>query len=128
MESGCTNPSALGGGSASLHAYLTGAGSLIVGIGPQRHRWVDSGAPIETPFVSVPGLLSAQCVTDQLGTRLEVSVLADSTDGRTDNIPGDIGAGTPMQAQWGLHLIDVNLVMGDLIDLVKRQSETFRRK
>ena len=125
MESGCTNPAALQGGSASLHAYLTGAGYLIVGAAIQRHRWVEPGTPIETPFVSVPGLLWAQCVSDERGSRLDVSVHADPADPRTDDIPGDIAAGTPMQAQWGLHLIDVNLVMGNLLDVVRQQTAAF---
>ena len=43
MESGCTNPAALDGGKASLHAYLTGAGYLIVGAAMQQHHWVEPG-------------------------------------------------------------------------------------
>jgi hypothetical protein len=128
MEAACTNPAALGGGSATLHAYLTGAGTLIAATTPQQHRWVDHGATVETPFVSLPGLLSAQCVSDALGSRLEVTIHPDPADPRADDIPGDIGAGTPAQAQWGLHLIDVNLAMGDLIDVVRRQSAVFRSK
>ena len=124
MEAACTNPASLEGGRTVLHAYLTGAGSAIAG-GVARHRWVDPGPAIETPFVSVPGLLSAQCVGDERGVRLEVTVLADSADPRANDIPGDIAAGTPAQAQWGLHLIDVQLVMGDVIALVRRQSVAY---
>lgn len=124
MEAACTNPAALDGGRTMLHSYLTGAGASITG-GGARHRWVDPGPAIETPFVSVPGLLSAQCVGDERGVRLEVTVLADSADPRANDIPGDIAAGTPAQAQWGLHLIDVQLVMGDLIALVRRQSAAY---
>jgi hypothetical protein len=127
MQAACTNPAALGGGSAPLHAYLLGAGSFIPTPAAQRHRWTTDGAPITTPFVSVPGLLTGQCVSDSLGTRLEVTIHADSTDGRADDIPGDIGPGTPAQAQWGLHLIDVNLTMGNLVDIVRQQSAAFRR-
>jgi hypothetical protein len=29
-------------------------------------------------------------------------------------------------ANWGLHLIDVNLAMGNLVDIVGRQAKTWR--
>ena len=125
MEAACTNPAALAGGRAPLHSYLTGAGKSITGTTNERHRWVSTGPAIETPFVSVPGLLSAQCVSDARGSRLELSVLADSADPRADDITGDLGRGTPAQAQWGMHLIDVHVVMGDLIEAVRRQSATY---
>ena len=127
MMAACTNPAALGGGSGQLHAYLTGVGTLVTTTAMPRHRWTADGASIGTPFVSVPGLLTAQCVSDSLGSRLEVTVHADTTDGRADDVPGDIGVGTPAQARWGLHLIDVNLAMGNLLDIVRRQSAAFRR-
>ena len=125
MEAACTNPAALGGGSAPLHAYLTGAGALIAGGPDQSLRWTTAGTPVTTPFVSVPHLLTAQCVSDERGSRLDVTVHADSADPRADDIGGDIGPGTPAQAQWGLHLIDVNLVMGDLLTVVRRQSAAY---
>ena len=49
-------------------------------------------------------------------TFLEVTVHGDPSDPRVDDIIGDI---TP---QWGLHLIDVNLAMGDLITIVRQQA------
>ena len=127
MESACVNPAALAGGSAPLHAYFVSAGTLITGA-PSTHRWVDSPTPLVTPYVSVPGLLTAECVSDARGSRLDVTVHADAADPRADDIPGDLGAGTPAQAQWGLHLVDVNLVMGNLLDIVARQSAAFRAK
>jgi len=30
-----------------------------------------------------------------------------------------------VQADWGLHLIDVNLTMGNLIDIVRQQSKAY---
>jgi hypothetical protein len=128
MESACTNPAALEGGDGVLHAYLSAAGISIAGPPLPPRRWVNDGAAIETPFVAVPGLLTARCVSDTRGSRLEITVHADPADPRTDDIPGDLGAGTPLQAQWGLHLIDVNLAMGDLLDIVRRQSAVFRTR
>ena len=126
MEAGCTNPAALGGGSGALRAYFSATGSLIVGSAPKAHRWLPQDAPLGTPFVSVPGLLSAECINDANGSRLAITVHPDSADPRADDIPGDIGTGSPAQAQWGLHLIDVNLSMGNLIEIVGRQSAAYR--
>jgi hypothetical protein len=33
--------------------------------------------------------------------------------------------GGKVQADWGLHLIDVHLVMGDLLDLVRSQTRAY---
>ena len=37
----------------------------------------------------------------------------------------DVVAGGQVNAAWGLHLIDVNLVMGDLVNLVGEQSRAW---
>jgi len=111
----CTNPAALGGGSGELHAYLSGDGTTIVGPRPAA-PWVTGGPAVETPFVSAPGLLTATCAANEHATFLEVTVHGNPSDPRVDNIGGDI---TP---QWGLHLIDVNLGMGNLVDIVGQQA------
>ena len=36
-------------------------------------------------------------------------------------------AATPL-ANWGLHLIDVNLAMGNLVDIVGQQAKAFASK
>jgi hypothetical protein len=126
MVAACTNPASIAGGGDGLHAYFSARGTAFSAPGSPAHRWVTGDKPIGTPFVSVPGLLTAQCVSDSLGTRLEVTVRADTTDPRADDIPGDIAPGTPLQAQWGLHLVDMNLAMGNLIEIVRRQSAAYR--
>lgn len=120
---GCNNPAALAGGSVLLDAYFFTRPQAIVGSG-RPTAWRKNG-DIETPFVKLPGLLSGRCVSDTRGSRLEVTVNADSTDARVDDIPGDIGAGTPLAAAWGLHLVDVHLVMGDLVRLVRQQGAAY---
>ncbi len=32
------------------------------------------------------------------------------------------------QANWGLHLVDVNLTMGNLLDIVSQQSKAYLSK
>jgi hypothetical protein len=128
MEAGCTNPAALAGGSGQLRAYLTGQGSLIASAAPQKHQWVKDGAAIDTPFVSVPGLLSAKCASNENANYLEITVNANANDPRADDIPGDLGmVGKPL-ANWGLHLIDVNLAMGNLLEIVAKQSKAYLSK
>ena len=126
MESACTNPAALKGGSGELHAYLTGTGPLIAGV-PQKHQWVANGAAIETPFVSVPGMLSAKCAANENGAYLELTVKGDPADPRADDIPGDLSILGKPQPNWGMHLVDVNLAMGNLVDIVGRQAKAFKK-
>jgi hypothetical protein len=120
----CTNPAALGGGGGELHAYLSTDGSTIVGTMPPK-PWVVPAKPIDTPWASAPGLLTAQCMTNDNATYLEVSVHGDSNGPRTSDIVGDLKAGDQVQANWGLHLVDVNLAMGNLIDIVGQQAKAW---
>ena len=128
MVAACTNPAALAGGSGELHAYLDRTGRTITST-PQPKPWVTPEQPIDTPWVSVPGLLTARCASnDNASGYLEVIVNGNPSDPRTDDISGDIGAGGNVAANWGLHLIDVNLAMGNLVDIVGRQSKAFASK
>ena len=52
----------------------------------------------------------------------EVTINADPADPRVDDIPGNL---TP---QWGLHLVDMNLVMGDLVALANSQATAWLRE
>jgi hypothetical protein len=124
MAAACTNPAALGGNdSGGLHAYLDKVGRTITSTAGPR-PWVVPEQPIETPWVSVPGLLTARCATNEHATFLEVTVHGNPADPRIDDITGDVGGATPL-AMWGLHLIDVNLAMGNLIDIVGQQAKAY---
>jgi hypothetical protein len=125
MQAVCTNPAALGGGSGALHAYLSTGGSSITGSAAQPKPWVTPAKQIDTPFVSVPGLLTAQCVSNEKGSYLEVTVHGNPSDPRADEITGDVMQNGQPNASWGLHLIDVNLAMGNLIDIVRSQSKAY---
>jgi hypothetical protein len=125
LEGACTNPAALDGGSGELHAYLSTEGRTITS-GPRARPWVTGDQKIETPFVSVPGLLTAKCASNENANYLEITVHGDPNDPRTDDIPGDLGA--PPLANWGLHLVDVNLAMGNLVDVVGEQARAYAAK
>lgn len=124
MASACVNPASLGGGRGALEAYLP---SGMVGLSTQPPvEWVKGGSKIATPFVKVPGLLSAECASNERGTYLAITVNADPKDPRTDDIIGDVMIGGKVQPSWGLHLIDMNLTMGNLVDIVGAQSKAWR--
>ncbi|MDB5456398.1 MAG: hypothetical protein JWP92_1983, partial [Caulobacter sp.] len=118
----CVNPAALGGGSAPLRGYF-GARSIAPN-NPQPRIWA-KGLSIDTPFVAVPGLVSAECVSQGGLTYLAITVHGDPADPRVDDIPGDLMVLGTRVRDWGLHLVDVNLAMGDLVGLVGEQSKAY---
>ncbi|HYD43977.1 MAG TPA: DUF3089 domain-containing protein [Phenylobacterium sp.] len=123
MEVACTNPANLAGGKGELHAYLSN-GSMIANASLPPAPWA-TGKTVDTPFVSVPGLLTAECVSKNGFNYLSVHVNADPADPRTDDIRGDVMAGGQRLDDWGLHLIDVNLAMGNLVDLAGSQGQAW---
>lgn len=127
MVAACTNPAALDGISGELHAYL-GAARTAGSSSAEPKPWVTPAQPIKTPFVSVPGLLTAECVQNENGSYLALKVHGNPKDPRTDDIAGDIVVAGQVQANWGLHLIDVNVAMGNLASIVGQQSKAYLAK
>jgi hypothetical protein len=124
-EAVCANPAALGGSApGELRAYLSAAGSTITSTTPPA-PWVSPEKPVDTPWVSVPGLLTARCASNEHATYLEVTVHGDPADPRTDDIVGDLRAGGTVLPDWGLHLVDVNLAMGNLVEIVGQQAKAW---
>ncbi|WP_309643805.1 DUF3089 domain-containing protein [Phenylobacterium sp.] len=117
MEAACVNPASLAGGKGELHSYMSATAN-----GHAKDGWA-KGVTVDTPFVSVPGLLNATCVNKDGFNYLAVGVNADPADLRIDAIKP--GAVTP---DWGLHLVDVNVAMGNLVDLVETQGKAWRAK
>jgi hypothetical protein len=123
LTGACTNPAALEGGSGSLHAYLSTGGRTITGTSAPK-EWV-TGKTVDTPWVSVPGLLTSRCTNNEFASYLEITVNGNPDDPRIDNITGDLGTSPQIQGMWGLHLIDVNLAVGNLLDIVNQQSRAY---
>lgn len=123
LSGSCTNPVTLGEGSAPLKAYLSTSGRTITGTTAVK-PWV-TDKTIDTPWVSVPGLLTAKCAANEHATYLEVTVNADPADPRADDIVGDLGMRAKPLADWGLHLVDVNIAQGNLLDLVGQQAKAY---
>lgn len=121
----CVNPSALAGGKGLLRPYFTTRASA--GAGFTATDWA-KGKTIDTRFVSTPGLVSADCVSKDGFSYLAITVHGDPADPRTDTIAGDLIAGGVIQKDWGLHLIDSNLGMGDLIDIAGHEAKAWTSK
>jgi hypothetical protein len=118
MEAACANPAALGGGKGQLKAHLTATG----------REWVTPPEAVNTPFVSVPRLLTSQCVSNDSGSYLEVTVNGDPHDPRTDDIGGDVVTNGKVVPSWGLHLIDVQVAIGNLVEIVGQQAKAYGAK
>jgi Protein of unknown function (DUF3089) len=119
---GCVNPAAVGGESAELTPYFPADASAPIlstlGVGGGSAGWLQ-GTDITTPFVTLPGLVSGKCASQGAFNYLSVTVNADPSDPRADDIGGDL---TP---EWGLHLIDVSIVMGDIVERVRDQAAAY---
>lgn len=120
----CVNPAAPGGGEGTLDAYLSNASSIVSSSSPPA-VWA-KGVNVDTPFVQVPGLLTSACVQRDGASYLAVTTHADPADPRADTIAGDVVAEGRILPDWGLHLIDMNVAMGNLVDLVGRQAKAYR--
>jgi len=101
----CTNPAALGGGAGALTPYVSAASAGDV--------------DIDTPFAALPGLFTAEC-RDVDGFH-HLSVTAHPDPGpRADDLPADLGP------EWGLHVVDVNIAMGDLVAVARSQAAAYK--
>jgi hypothetical protein len=112
MQILCVNPAAPGGGSGVLRPYFPTTGlSVLVGGA--------AATPLAaTPFVSYPGEYSAHCQTAAGATWLQIV----RTGGANDHRPAVARSQSPA---WGLHVVDVNIALGNLVDLVGSESAAF---
>ena len=127
QESVCANPAALSGGMVVVNARFpasAGIGDLVAA----SPRWTRDNAPFTTPSVAVPGLYAAQCVTINGANVLSVRINADPADPRIDDVGGDVRFGAFVAKDWGLHLIDVSLVIQDMVDLVPVQLSAWKTR
>jgi hypothetical protein len=111
----CTNPAALAGGSGRLDTVFPSApfapGSTIA-IG-NKLLAITQPMP-KTVWASIPGAFSARCSSAGGATVLQVKPLD--------------GAQTPHAAptaEWGLHLLDGQIALGNLVGVVKSEAAAF---
>jgi hypothetical protein len=111
----CTNPAALGGGSGLLDPIAPSApfapGTLIAA-GNSLLNVTFPQPP--TVWWTAPRAYTAHCETANGATVLEVQA--------RDGAPTPTPAPT---AQWGLHLLDANIALGNLVKVVKAEEAAF---
>ncbi len=111
----CVNPAAVTGGTASLQPYFSTA-SATAGLGTGS----SSAAPVAaTPWYTEPDLYSAHCMSQNGTTWLQVSAPIQPGD------PRPVVSQT-LGPAWGLHLVDVNIALGNLVDLARSQAAAYR--
>jgi hypothetical protein len=113
----CTNPASLAGGSGLLNPVFPtrpfapgssiAAGIALLGLHVPA---------VKTPWVSTPGAYSARCSSKGGADVLEIT-------------PED---GAPLlhaspNATWGLHLVDGNIALGNLISVVHDETATYQK-
>ncbi len=124
LVAACVNPANLAGGEGALDSYLAAGNEAIAAAALPPGPWV-KGKTVSTPFVTVPGLLSAKCESTPDFNFLAVHVNADPASPRTQEITGDVVIGGQVQKDWGLHLIDANLAMGNLVAIVRAEGRAW---
>jgi Protein of unknown function (DUF3089) len=111
----CTNPAALGGGSGSLDPIEPttpfAPGSAIAALITLLHLPLPAAS---TQWISIPGAYRAHCSSADGASVLEI-------------VPHG-GAPVPSPSPdptWGLHLIDSNVALGNVLDIVSTQARAY---
>jgi hypothetical protein len=111
----CTNPAALGGGVGTVDPIFPSApsalgSSIAAGIALLK---LTQPKPA-TVWSTEPGSYRARCSTAGGATVLQVSALRGA----------QVATPSP-DPTWGLHLLDANIALGNLIAIVKSEAATF---
>jgi Protein of unknown function (DUF3089) len=111
----CTNPAALAGGRGTLQPWLPVRENLL-GQPTTAGAWGARTGAMSTPFL-LAAELTAECVEVGGASYLAVDLPVD--------VPGEVSSSGQVLRNWGLHLIDANLAMGNLVQIVRQQSLSF---
>jgi Protein of unknown function (DUF3089) len=125
-EVACTNPAKLSGGIAPLRAVLP-TKSIGADLAVAPTAWTSDQKPINTAHVTLPGLYSGECVSKDGANYLAVRLSPGSATGRVTDPGGDLKFGPMVAKDWGLHLLDVNIVQQDMVDLVGSQLAAWEK-
>jgi len=106
----CVNPASPAGGTAVLDPYLP---SLVLAFLP-----AGSAPKVTTPWVSFPGEYTARCESSGNATWLQISQRVGSAKQRV--------LLTRLQDPvLGLHVLDVNIALGNLVQLVRDEAAAY---
>jgi hypothetical protein len=101
----CTNPAALGGGAGRLDPIFQSGGIGALGSSPP---------PASTVWASVPRSYRAFCSMANNANVLQIAPLS-----RAPKPPEVLGP------TWGLHLLDANIALGNLVSIVSTEARAF---
>jgi pimeloyl-ACP methyl ester carboxylesterase len=123
----CVNLAALAGGPGVLKPYLSTTGETIIPdfTGPQAPWTTPPTTTVDAPFVTLPGFYTAECKSDEHGTYLAIVPHPQRGDRRAHALVGDWMQDGKRNVTMGLHLIDLNLVMGNLVEVLGQQAEAW---
>jgi Protein of unknown function (DUF3089) len=111
----CTNPAALGGGAAIVDPIFPSAPFapktvIAAGIGLLKITQPQAS----TPWISEPGAYRAQCSSAGGANVLQITAR------------GGAQTATPSpDPTWGLHLLDANVALGNLLTVVRTESAAY---
>lgn len=109
----CTNPAALGGGTGRLKAYAV-ARPFPGALGAAVNAFIGPLPKVATAWVRPPGYYTAHCSHAGGASVLAIGAHAGARVFKASPTP-----------QWGLHLGDISLALGNLTDLVARQASAY---
>ena len=112
----CVDPVALAGGNELADAVVPVSAPLIGG------GDMSATGDFDTRYIVLPEILEAGCATTGSYTYLSAGP-APEGDQRTVAIEGLLQE--RLGDDWGLHLQDAQLAMGDLLEIAARQAEAF---
>jgi hypothetical protein len=130
LEAGCTNPAQLEGGEVPLDAVV---GFPWWSNGSVQYKqpasgWSVAGKPLPTRFARVPGMLSGKCVSANGLSYLAVHVNPEAYGGLSAAITAPAAVGDTAYPDWGWHVMDIPIVQGDLVNLVRRQIDAWEKE
>jgi hypothetical protein len=111
----CTNPAALTGGSGVVHAIMPTepfAPGTTIGAATQAVGFPRSNAT--TTWVEADSAYTAACSSADNANVLQLT-----------DLPGAPHLNAVPDATWGLHLVDANIALGNLIDTVHKQERAY---
>ena len=114
-EVACTNPGPLAGNAGPYHGtyFPTSINNPL--LGPDSPPPQDAG----TPFVLYRDMFQGACVIKNGSSYLEITYLGQPGDPR--GVPPYINSGSE-SIGFGLHLVDYNLPLEELLDIVRQQA------
>jgi hypothetical protein len=113
----CTNPAALGGGSGLLTPIEPttpfAPGSIAVGIQLLGVTWPSASEP----WIAIPGAYKAECSAAGGANVLQITPQGGAPTLKPSPDP-----------TWGLHLVDGNIGLGNLVTVLASQEQAFLKR